>query len=76
MHLYNIFYFLLLLSIPFLYFFFLNPVLTNRRGGPRCQSVLALCAIFSRGDAEGSGSSGVLCSMFVYVSFYVNLCHD
>ena len=48
MHLYNILeFFLLLLSIPYLYFF-LNLVLINRRNGPRYQRVLALCA-FSTG---------------------------
>ena len=48
MHLYNILeFFLLLLSIPFLYFF-KNLVLINRRNGPRYQRVLALCA-FSTG---------------------------
>ena len=40
-------FFLLLLSIPFLYFF-KNLVLINRRNGPRYQRVLALCA-FSTG---------------------------
>ena len=29
---------------------------------------------FNRGDAEGTNSSKMLCSMFVYVLFYVNLC--
>ena len=31
---------------------------------------------FNRGDAEGTNSSKVLCLMFVYVLFYVNLCMD
>ena len=65
----------LLLSIPFLYFF-KNLVLINRRNGPRYQRVLALCALFNRGDTEGTNSSKILCQMFVYVLFYVNLCHD
>ena len=77
MHLYNIFIFLLLLSILFLYFK-KNPVLINRRNGPRYQRVLALCAFFffNRGDTEGTNSSKILCSMFVYVLFYVNLCAE
>ena len=29
---------------------------------------------FNRGDTEGTNSSKMLCSMFVYVLFYVNLC--
>ena len=30
---------------------------------------------FNRGDTEGTNSSTILCPMFVYVLFYVNLCH-
>ena len=38
-------------------------------------SVLTLCAFFfNRGDTEGTNSSKILCLMFVYVLFYVNLC--
>ena len=29
---------------------------------------------FNRGDTEGTNSSKILCSRFVYVLFYVNLC--
>ena len=29
---------------------------------------------FNRGDTEGTNSSKTLCSMFVCVLFYVNLC--
>ena len=73
MHLCDILIFLLLLSIPFLYFF-LNLVLINRRNGrPACPSLMCF---FNRGDTEGTNSSKVLCLMFVYVLFYVNLCHD
>ena len=32
--------------------------------------------VIDRGDTEGTNSSKVLCLMFVYVLFYVNLCHD
>ena len=76
MHLYDILNFSLLLSIPFLYFFsLLNVVLINRRNSPRYQRVLALCAFFfNRGGTERINSSKILCSMFVYVLFYVNLC--
>ena len=74
-HSYNIFFFkLLLLSIPFFILFFKNLVLINRRNGPRYQRVLALCAFFNTGDTEGSNSSKILWTMFVYVLFYVNLC--
>ena len=37
-----------------------------------------LMCIFNRGNTEGTNSSKILCSMFVYVlkkkNFYVNLC--
>ena len=36
----------------------------------------SLVCFFNRGDAGGTNSSKVLCLMFVYVLFYVNLCHD
>ena len=31
---------------------------------------------FNRGDTEGTNSSKIVCPMFVYALFYVNLCHD
>ena len=55
------------------YYTFLNLVLVNRRNGPRYQRVLALCAFFNRGDAEGTSSSKILfdvCVCFVLC----NLC--
>ena len=74
-HLYNFF---LIASVHSSFvFFFLNLVLKNRRNGPRYQRVLALCVVFfNRGDTEGTNPSKILCLMFVYVLFYVNLCQD
>ena len=40
---------------------------------PACPSLMCF---FNRGDTEGTNSSNILCPMFVYVLFYVNLCHD
>ena len=40
---------------------------------PACPSLMCF---FNRGDTEGINSSKILCPMFVYVLFYVNLCHD
>ena len=40
---------------------------------PACRSLMCF---FNRGDTEGTSSSKILCPMFVYVLFYVNLCHD
>ena len=78
MHLYTILICLLILSIPSFLFYTLkkNLVLINRRNGQRYQRVLALSAFFNRGDTKGTNSSKILCPMFVYVLFYVNLCHD
>ena len=39
---------------------------------PACPS--RMC-VFNRDDTEETNSSKVLCLMFVYVLFYVNLCH-
>ena len=38
---------------------------------PVCPSLMCF---FNRGDSEGTNSLKILCSMFVYVLFYVNLC--
>ena len=40
---------------------------------PACPSLMYF---FNRGDTEGTNSLKVLCPMFVYVLFYINLCHD
>ena len=40
---------------------------------PACPSLMCF---FNRGDTEGTTSSKILCPMFLYVLFYVNLCHD
>ena len=66
MHLYTIFLkFLLLLSIPFLYFFFKSCVdkSTERSTIPACPSLMCF---FNRGDTEGTNSSKILCPMFVF----------
>ena len=39
-----------------------------------CVCVCVCVCVFNRGDTEGTNSSEILCSMFVYVMFYVNLC--
>ena len=75
MHFYNIFFKILYCFCPFLfYILFKNLVLINRRNGPRYRLVLALCAFFNRGGTEATNFSKILCSMIVYVLFYVNLC--
>ena len=74
-HLYSTFEFLFLLSIPFFILFF-NLVLMVRQSGRQCQRVLALCAFFKGGSAEGTSSLRILCVLFVYVLLYVGLCQD
>ena len=75
MHLYNILeFFLLLLSIPFLYFLKSGiDKLTEWSTIPACPSLMCF---FNRGDTKGTNSSKQICLMFVYVLFYVNLCQD
>ena len=44
---------------------------------PACPSrmcVVFFILFFNRGDTEGTNSSNILCSMFVYILFHVNLC--
>ena len=79
-HLYNNFYIFIASVHSFFSFLFYiytfqqNLLLIIRRNGPRYQRVLALCAFFNRGGTEGTNSSKILCSMFVYALFYVSLC--
>ena len=73
MHLYNILDFFYCLSIPFLYFKSGIDKSTEWSTIPACPSLMCF---FNRGDTEGTNSSKILCPMFVYVLFYVNLCHD
>ena len=75
MHLYNVLeFFLLLLSIPFLYFFKKSVIDKSTEWStiPACRSLMCF---FNRDDTEGTDSSKILCPMFVYVLFYVGLCH-
>ena len=75
MHLYNlfiIFYFF----CPFLFYTFLKSGIdksTEWSTTPVCPSLMCF---FNRGDTEGTNSSKILFSMFVYVLFYVHLCQD
>ena len=61
----------------FLFFYFLKSGIDNSTEWsmiPACPSFM--CFFFNRGDTEGTNSLNILCSMFVYVLFYVNLCQD
>ena len=75
MHLYNILeFFLLLLSIPF--YTFLKSGIDKSTEWSTIPACPSLMCFFNRGDTEETNSSKILCPMFVYVLFYVNLCHD
>ena len=74
MHLYNILIFLLLLSIPFSYFLKKKYVVDKSTEWSTIPACPSLMCFFNRGDTEGTNSSKILCSMFVYVLSYVNLC--
>ena len=75
MHLYNILEFFIASVHSFFY-------TLNKKSGidkstewstiPACPSLMCF---FNRGDTEGTNPSKILCPMFVYVLFYVNLCH-
>ena len=70
-----IYYFKLLLSIPFLYFKKKSGIDKSTEWStiPACPSLMCF---FNRGDTEGTNSLKILCPMFVYVLFYVSMCHD
>ena len=75
MHLYNILEFFIA-SVHSFFILFLKSVIdksTEWSTTPACPSLMCF---FNRGDTEGTNSSKILCQMFVYVLFYVNLCHD
>ena len=75
MHLYNIFEFFIASVHSFLILFLKSGIDKSTEWStiPACPSLMCF---FNRGDAEGTNSSKILCPMFVYVLFYVNLCHD
>ena len=69
------FNFLLLLSIPF-FILFLKSGIDKSTEWSTIRACPSLMCFFNRGDTEGTNSSKILRSMFVYVLFYVNLCKD
>ena len=68
------FNFLVLLSIPFFYILLLKSGIEKSTEWSTIPACPSLVCLFNRGDTEGTISSKILCSMFVYVLFYVNLC--
>ena len=76
MHLYTILEFFIASVHSFFILFFKSGIDKSTEWStiPACPSLM--CFFFNRGDTEGTNSSKILCSMFVYVLFYVNLCQD
>ena len=52
---------------------FVHYVSTEWSTIPACPSLMCF---FNRGDTEGTNFLKMLCSMFVYVLFYINLCQN
>ena len=60
---------------PFLFYtFFLKSGIDKSTEWSTIPACPSLMCFFNRGDTEGTNSSKILCLMFVYVLFYVNLC--
>ena len=72
MHLFNICY----RFCPFLSYTFLKSGIDKSAEWSTIPACSSLMCFFNRGDTEGTNSSKILCPMFAYVVFYVNLCHD
>ena len=67
MHLYDILYFLLLLSISF--YIFLKSGIDKSIEGSMILVCPSLMCFFNRGNTEGTNSLKILCLMFVHVCF-------
>ena len=75
MHLYNILEFLYCFC-PFLFLYFFKSGIDKLTKWSMIPAGPSLICFFNRGDTKGTNSSKILCSMFLYVLFYVNLCQD
>ena len=75
MHSYNIFS-IFYCFCPFFSYTFLKSGIDKSTEWSAVPACPGLVCFFDRGDTEGTNSSKILCLMFVYVLFYVNLCHD
>ena len=75
MHLYNILEFLIASVHSFFILFKKSGIDKSTEWStiPACPSLMCF---FNRGDTAGTNSSKVLCPLFVYILFYVTLCHD
>ena len=76
MHLYDILEFFIASVHSFFFNTFLKSGIDKSTEWSTILACPSLMCFFNRGDTEGTNSSKILCPMFVYVLFYVNLCHD
>ena len=76
MHLYNILDFFSIASVHSFFTLFLKSGIDKSTEWSTIPACPSLMCFFNRGITEGTNSSKILCPMFVYVLFYVNLCHD
>ena len=74
MHLYNVLEFFIA-SVHSFFCTFLKSGINKSMEWSTIPACPSLMCFFNRGDTEGTYSSKILCLMFVYVLFYVNLCH-
>ena len=72
-HLYKTFFFFNCFC-PFLFYTFLKSGIDKSAEWSTIPACPSLICFFNSGNTEGTNSSKILCSMFAYVLFYVNLC--
>ena len=75
MHLYNVFFIFFYCFCSFLFYTFLKSGIDKSTEWSTIPACPSLMCFFNRGNTEGTNSSKILCPMFVYVLFYVGLCH-
>ena len=76
MHLYNILEFVIASVHSFFFYTFLKSGIDKSTEWSTIPACPSLMCFFNRGDTEGTNSLKILCLMFLYVLFYVNLCRD
>ena len=76
MHLYNILEFFFIASVHSFFNTFLKSGIDKSTEWSMIPACPSLMCFFNRGDTEGTNSSEILCLMFVYVLFHVNLCQN
>ena len=68
-------FFFFFASAHFFFYTFFNSGIDKSTEWSTIPACPSLMCFFNRVDTEGTNSSKILCLMFVYVLFYVGLCH-